>query len=331
MPVYSLREVGTAYRDFPAAAAVIGERAGRPALVAVFPARASRPSAMAIAPDRNDRVPRSTGEVSRPRWPAWTAAVALHLAIVATILYAAQSLLDPAKSDNFEIALVFEPPASPIADAAADDRSEVVPTPPSPAPAAPPEPSPPVAEAVETAPDPPPSIADTAEPPAVERPSAPDDRAPPPIPTAKPAQNHRLSGPKPALAVTRRGPAAPRPPEPPNGASGEAQSAAPPTAIAAIPPPTVRSTPVSSLSRNRKPDYPADARRRGLQGRALLRVEVAASGTAVDVQVVASSGYSILDQAALAAVREWRFDPATLDGKPVSGAVEIPVRFKLDD
>jgi periplasmic protein TonB len=335
MPMYSLREIGTVLRDFPAATTVAGERAGCTASVATFSARPPCPRAMTTAAlDSSDRVPPSTTAVSRPRWPAWTAAIALHLAAVATVLYSAELLLAPAESSKVKIALVLEPPASPSTDATTVDRSEVVSTRTSIPPVTPSEPSPPVVEAIERPPIPPPPATEAAEPPATERPSAPpNDRAPPPPrPTAKPTLDPRPTTLKPAPTVARNALVVPRPQEQPTGATGEAQrDAPPPQTVAAIPAPMVRSTPVGNLYRNRKPDYPAEARRRGLQGRTLLRVEVSAAGTALVVQIVASSGYPVLDQAALAAVREWRFDPATLDGKPVSGAVELPVRFRLDD
>jgi protein TonB len=44
-----------------------------------------------------------------------------------------------------------------------------------------------------------------------------------------------------------------------------------------------------------------------------------------------SSGYEILDKAAMEAVERWKFKPAMADGFPVEGEVEVPIRFKLTD
>jgi protein TonB len=315
MPVHSLQGIGTVLRDFPAATTVITRPASRNLSVDASSARSQRPYAAAVgAPDLDDPAPPSTIDFSHPRWPAWTAAIALHMAAVAVFIASAQWLFAPTKFETFEIALVFEPSRPPSADATKDERSDAVsPMPISPEvipELSPPEP-PPVAEAAET----------SSVPPAAEQVEAPPDDPVPPPPPVKPAPPPRATAQRPA----------PRPQQQPAGATAKVQPNAPPQVAVAIPAPIVRSTPVASLSRNRKPDYPAEARRRGLQGQALLRVEISAAGTPADVQLVTSSGYSILDQAALAAVKEWRFAPATVDGKPVSGAVEIPVRFRLDE
>jgi protein TonB len=86
-----------------------------------------------------------------------------------------------------------------------------------------------------------------------------------------------------------------------------------------------------SLDYGPKPDYPAAARMRGLQGRVLLHIDIAADGTPANVSVVTSSGHVILDRAAMATVRTWRFHPATREGVPVESARDLPVEFRLED
>ena len=73
------------------------------------------------------------------------------------------------------------------------------------------------------------------------------------------------------------------------------------------------------------------ARQRGQQGVVWLSVEVSAAGECAQASVLRSSGVSALDQAALAAVRRWRFVPARQGQTPVESKVEIPIRFKLSD
>jgi len=80
---------------------------------------------------------------------------------------------------------------------------------------------------------------------------------------------------------------------------------------------------------NPAPDYPYLARLRGESGRVVLDVEVLASGEAGVVRVEESSGYDILDQAALESVKRWRFVPARRNGAPVPASVRIPIRFAL--
>jgi protein TonB len=82
---------------------------------------------------------------------------------------------------------------------------------------------------------------------------------------------------------------------------------------------------------NPRPRYPYLARRRGQEGRVLLRVEVTAAGDAAAVSLRQSSGYRLLDDAAVEAVRKWRFAPASRGGHPVAGSVDVPVSFKLTD
>ena len=83
--------------------------------------------------------------------------------------------------------------------------------------------------------------------------------------------------------------------------------------------------------KNPPPPYPAQARRRGLEGRVLVHAVVAASGECTRAELRRSSGHAILDEAALRAVRAWRFVPAMRDGRPVTAGVEIPIVFRLED
>lgn len=80
---------------------------------------------------------------------------------------------------------------------------------------------------------------------------------------------------------------------------------------------------------NPPPDYPLPARRRGISGQVLLRVEVSGEGRCLQARIHRGSGYEMLDRAALNAVRNWRFVPAMQSGKTISAWVEIPIRFEL--
>lgn len=61
----------------------------------------------------------------------------------------------------------------------------------------------------------------------------------------------------------------------------------------------------------------------------LLEVFVSASGMVEEVKVATGSGYEILDEAALDAVRGWRFAPGLRNGQPAAMRVRVPVRFEL--
>lgn len=84
------------------------------------------------------------------------------------------------------------------------------------------------------------------------------------------------------------------------------------------------------LGGNVPPSYPALARRRGYQGRVVVRVSVQANGGVGSAVVTQSSGHNILDEAALEAVRQWRFRPAQRAGRSVNATLDVPVVFQLE-
>lgn len=79
----------------------------------------------------------------------------------------------------------------------------------------------------------------------------------------------------------------------------------------------------------RPPVYPPRCLRLGIEGRVRVRVLVGENGRPQEVTIGQSSGESALDQAALDAVRTWRFEPAKRDGVPVRAWAIVPVEFKL--
>jgi len=82
---------------------------------------------------------------------------------------------------------------------------------------------------------------------------------------------------------------------------------------------------------NPPPTYPLSARRRGIEGTVLVRAEVAAGGECLRAELKKSSGAEVLDQAALEAVKKWRFLPAKRGNQAVVAWVEVPITFKLEN
>lgn len=76
-------------------------------------------------------------------------------------------------------------------------------------------------------------------------------------------------------------------------------------------------------------NYPDWARKIGLEGRAFILALVNMDGRVVDVKILKSSDYDILDQAAIQAVTKSHWQPAKQRGKPVSVWVTVPVKFAL--
>lgn len=104
--------------------------------------------------------------------------------------------------------------------------------------------------------------------------------------------------------------------------SGSTISTAP-TDASAIP-----TTKSFSIKTRVDPPYPPASRRAGEQGTVLLEIIVAPSGVPTEVNVARSSGYSALDDAAVAAVRKWRF--STNSGSNYA-RLQLPVTFKLEN
>ena len=71
----------------------------------------------------------------------------------------------------------------------------------------------------------------------------------------------------------------------------------------------------------------AQMRVEAAQGRVVLRILVRSDGSVGQVNLVESSGYPALDEAAVRAAALWRFTPATRDGQPVDAWAMIPIRF----
>lgn len=204
---------------------------------------------------------------------------------------------------------------------------------PAPLPVAPP--APPVVPPDPPKPEPPPP-----EPP---KPEPPKPKPPKPKPVV------RKPPPKPVPVLVAEAPAAVEAPSaPPTPEVAEAPPAVLPAApmiaaesapVAAAPrapnPGPVASAPVTAprfdaayLS-NPAPKYPQLSRRMGEEGRVLLRVYVEPDGRAAKVEMRTSSGFARLDEAALGAVRNWRFVPAKRGEESVAAWVIVPINFTL--
>jgi len=81
---------------------------------------------------------------------------------------------------------------------------------------------------------------------------------------------------------------------------------------------------------NSPPEYPKFAQQMRQEGLVLLSVDVDRAGDTVNVEIIQSSGYRLLDQAALMAVRHWRFQPGSIGNVPVESTVTVPIRFRLE-
>jgi TonB family protein len=76
------------------------------------------------------------------------------------------------------------------------------------------------------------------------------------------------------------------------------------------------------------PEYTEEARRAKTQGTCILWLIVDAEGHPRDIRVVRGLGFG-LDAKAIEAVKQWRFEPAKKDGKPVNVQISVEVGFRL--
>jgi TonB family protein len=117
--------------------------------------------------------------------------------------------------------------------------------------------------------------------------------------------------PDPPMVVVVAAPAPPAPPPPP-----AAPRELPASAIQYLEPP--------------EPVYPRASRRLGEAGLVVVRVFVGTDGLPKQLQVLQSSGFVRLDEAALDGVRRARFKPPTENGQPTAGWARIPIPFELE-
>lgn len=158
---------------------------------------------------------------------------------------------------------------------------------------------------------PPPPPAAEAPPP----PARPEIVAPPPVVRTPVAPTPVMTTPEPSPVTAPVIVAAPLPPAP--------------SAPAA--PSTVQAGDISAqMVAGKPPRYPIESRRRHEQGTVLLSLVVGLDGRVTAISVSRSSGFSRLDDAAMDAVRGWRWSPIIRNGQPVmvKGVVEIPFVLK---
>ena len=79
-----------------------------------------------------------------------------------------------------------------------------------------------------------------------------------------------------------------------------------------------------------KPTYPVQALRAHEQGTVLVLAQVNVDGQVTDARVVGRSGSTILDRAAPNEVRQWKFEPALHNGRPVVASIQVPVNYRLN-
>jgi protein TonB len=81
------------------------------------------------------------------------------------------------------------------------------------------------------------------------------------------------------------------------------------------------------LTHRVNPTYPPMAQSANIEGNVVLEAQVNKAGRVESVRVV--RGHSMLDQAAIAAVKQWQYEPLTLNGQPVEFILTVTVNFTI--
>ncbi len=86
----------------------------------------------------------------------------------------------------------------------------------------------------------------------------------------------------------------------------------------------------ATLKRTRtvNPVYPESARKRGVEGWVEMAFTVTPNGTVEDVEVRNASPADVFDDAAVRAIRQWRFEPVERNGQKVSQRAMVRLRFE---
>ncbi|MCU0868263.1 MAG: energy transducer TonB [Burkholderiales bacterium] len=247
--------------------------------------------------------------------PGWASAVALHAAILVGMTLTWNPVPPLAQKDPLTVDLI-EPVPLPTAPVVKPPEMEPVKPPVQKAPLPPPVETPPKPQVVmpTPAPAPAPPVAAPPVPAAPVLEAAPRAEPTPLAPTAAPAP--------PAVAAPA---AAPAPPAPPVAARPTPSS--PPAPPAPIVGPVFNAAYLS----NPTPAYPPISKRNNEEGKVLLRVLVSDKGVPLSVELRQSSGFTRLDNAALEAVRKWKFVPARQGSEAVEASVIVPITFSLGD
>lgn len=156
-------------------------------------------------------------------------------------------------------------------------------------------------------------------------PPPPEPLPPPPPPEKKPEPTPKPKPkPLPKAPPSERAVKAPEPeplPTPPVAQPAEPKPAAP----APVVPPRADAGQIS----NPAPAYPSLSRRLREEGLVVLEILIRADGSVGEIKLKASSGFKRLDEAAINAVKRWRYQPATQGGQAIDFWYEQPLEFNL--
>ena len=75
--------------------------------------------------------------------------------------------------------------------------------------------------------------------------------------------------------------------------------------------------------------YPFLAKKNNLSGTVVLSVKVGKTGVVEEIKLKTSSGHKILDQEAIKQLNSAKFNPKTIQGKPVASNLDVAINFRI--
>lgn len=153
----------------------------------------------------------------------------------------------------------------------------------------------------------------------------PEPQKPQPAPKKPPLKPQPKPTQKTPPPVAKAAAAAPTP-APSKSVSQKAASSSP--AKTAEPTTQLPSADAAGLN-NKAPVYPMLSRKRKEQGTVWLLLLVSKEGLVTELKLKKTSGFDRLDQAALQAVKKWKFQPARKQGQAIDYWYELPLKFSL--
>ena len=82
---------------------------------------------------------------------------------------------------------------------------------------------------------------------------------------------------------------------------------------------------------NPHPEYPLIARKKGWEGRVIIKADIDKAGNVTSIKILKSSGFEVLDESSVTTLREWKFTPARYGNKFINDTLNIPVNFQLKE
>jgi protein TonB len=142
-------------------------------------------------------------------------------------------------------------------------------------------------------------------------------------PSTEIASNENVGSVPPAGLLTSAGRTSNPPAPPPSALAPPALAPPAPAPVAA--PRVVRDAKLISSPRAA---YPATAKQTGVQGSVTVAANVDATGKVTGARAL--TGPMLLREAAVDSVKQWKYSPALVDGKPAASLVTVNVEFKLN-